>query len=45
MAMPAEGERAPDLDLPDHRGGRVRLADLRGRPVAVFFFPRAATPG
>ena len=43
--MPQEGDVAPALALPSHDGRTVRLADLRGSPVAVFFYPRAATPG
>lgn len=43
--MPAEGEKAPPLDLPAHDGSRVRLSSLRGRPVVLFFVPKAATPG
>lgn len=38
------GQTAPDFSLPDHRGGVVTLSDLRGRPVVVFFFPKAFTP-
>lgn len=45
MSMPAEGDRAPALKLPSHDGKVVDLAALRGKPVVVFFFPRAATPG
>lgn len=26
-------------------GGEVRLSDLRGHPVVLFFFPKADTPG
>ena len=45
MPMPAEGDPAPRLALaaPDVRA--VDLKALRGRPVVVFFYPRAATPG
>ncbi len=43
--MPQEGDPAPRLRLPSHDGTTVDLAKLRGRPVAIFFYPRAATPG
>ncbi len=39
------GEEAPDFTLTDSRGGSVRLRDLRGRSVVVFFYPAAMTPG
>ncbi|WP_336923356.1 thioredoxin-dependent thiol peroxidase [Aquipuribacter sp. SD81] len=39
------GDAAPDLDLPAHDGTRVRLADLRGEKVVVYFYPAAMTPG
>jgi peroxiredoxin Q/BCP len=39
------GDPAPEFDLPDHRGGRVRLADLRGKSVVLWFYPEADTPG
>ncbi len=43
--MPVEGDPAPPLDLPSQDGSRVRLSDFKGRPVVVFFVPKAATPG
>jgi len=44
-AMLQPGTTAPDFDLPDHRGGQVRLADLRGKRVVLWFYPKADTPG
>src|SRR3712207_48217 len=38
------GEQAPDFELPDHDGRPVRLSGLRGRPVVLYFYPRAGTP-
>lgn len=43
--MPEPGTKAPDFDLPDHEGTRVRLSDFRGRWVVLYFYPRADTPG
>lgn len=40
-----EGDTAPDFELPDQDGSRVRLSDLRGRRVVLYFYPRADTPG
>jgi thioredoxin-dependent peroxiredoxin len=34
-----EGTPAPDFELGADDGGRVRLSDLRGRPVALYFYP------
>ena len=39
------GDTAPDFTLPDQDGGDVSLADLRGRTVVLYFYPRADTPG
>ncbi len=43
--MIAQGERAPDFTLPDQDGNPVTLSELRGRPVVLYFYPRADTPG
>ena len=45
MTMPAAGDMAPDLSLDDTDGNRVNLADLRGRKVVLYFYPRDDTPG
>jgi thioredoxin-dependent peroxiredoxin len=39
------GDTAPDFTLPAVDGRTVRLSDLRGRHVVVYFYPRASTPG
>lgn len=41
----AEGDPAPSFTLPDAAGNDVSLADFAGRPVIVYFYPRAMTPG
>jgi peroxiredoxin Q/BCP len=43
--MLAVGDTAPDFTLPDQEGNPVTLSELRGRPVVVYFYPRADTPG
>ena len=43
--MPEAGQQAPDFTLPDQNGNEVKLADLRGETVVLYFFPRADTPG
>lgn len=39
------GDEAPDFDLATDGDGRVRLSDLRGKPVVVYFYPKDDTPG
>jgi len=43
--MIEQGQPAPDFDLPDQDGNPVRLRDLRGRRVVLYFYPKADTPG
>ncbi len=45
MSKRVPGERAPEFELKDQDGRVVRLADLRGRKVLLYFFPKADTPG
>ena len=39
------GTQAPDFSLSDQDGNQVRLADLRGKKVLIYFYPKAMTPG
>ncbi|MFT6673971.1 MAG: peroxiredoxin Q/BCP [Sulfitobacter sp.] len=43
--MPELQKPAPDFALPVTGGGLVSLADLKGSPVVLFFYPRDDTPG
>ena len=43
--MIEQGQEAPDFELPDQDRSTVKLSDFRGRPVVVYFYPKAATPG
>jgi thioredoxin-dependent peroxiredoxin len=40
-----QGEQAPDFEPPDKDGEQVRLPELRGKPVVVYFYPKADTLG
>lgn len=39
------GDPAPDFSLPDANGNIVSLADLKGKRVVLYFYPRDNTPG
>jgi peroxiredoxin Q/BCP len=39
------GDRAPDFKLTTGDGDSVHLADLKGKPVVLYFYPRDDTPG
>jgi thioredoxin-dependent peroxiredoxin len=39
------GDVAPDFNTTDHSGRPLRLRDLRGRKVVLWFFPKADTGG
>lgn len=39
------GDPAPDFTLPNQAGEPVNLADLRGRKVVIYFYPKDDTPG
>ena len=41
----AEGDKAPDFNMTTDAGGSVSLADLKGRPVVLYFYPQDDTPG
>jgi thioredoxin-dependent peroxiredoxin len=45
QAVMQPGQQAPDFELPDQDGRPVKLADFRGQPVVVYFYPKADTPG
>jgi thioredoxin-dependent peroxiredoxin len=40
-----ENDIAPDFELTADDGSTVRLSDLRGRKVVLYFYPRADTSG
>jgi thioredoxin-dependent peroxiredoxin len=43
--VPEVGDPAPDFTLPDAESNPVHLADLRGKRVVLYFYPKDDTPG
>jgi peroxiredoxin Q/BCP len=43
--MLSVGSLAPDFTLSDQDGAPVKLSDLKGQPVVLYFYPRDMTPG
>ena len=43
--MIEEGQPAPDFELESDSGETVKLSDLRGQPVVLYFYPKDDTPG
>jgi peroxiredoxin Q/BCP len=41
----AVGDRAPDFTAQTDDGSELRLSDLRGRTVVLYFYPRADSAG
>ncbi len=39
------GAQAPQFELTDQMGKRIKLSEYRGRPALVYFYPKADTPG
>ena len=39
------GDKAPDFDLPTDGAGRVSLAELKGKTVVLYFYPKDDTTG
>jgi peroxiredoxin Q/BCP len=39
------GDLVEDFTLPDQDGNPVTLSDFAGKPVVLFFYPKADTPG
>jgi peroxiredoxin Q/BCP len=40
-----EGKPAPDFELMSDSGDTVKLSDLKGKQVVVYFYPKDDTPG
>jgi len=39
------GDKAPDFSVNDQDGKQVRLSDLKGKKVVLYFYPKDMTPG
>jgi peroxiredoxin Q/BCP len=44
MAIPQEGEKAPDFTAKDQNGNTVSLSDFKGKNVILYFYPQDNTP-
>jgi len=42
---PEEGKKAPAFTLKSDDGGKVKLTELQGSPVVLYFYPKDDTPG
>ena len=45
MAQLKEGDSAPDFALPSDEGKTLSLASLKGKPLVLYFYPKADTSG
>ena len=39
------GDAAPDFELKDTNGDKVKLSGLKGKDIVLYFYPRDDTPG
>jgi len=45
MARPAVGKKAPDIALHLTGDREAKLSDYHGKPLVLYFYPKASTPG
>ena len=45
MAQIKVGDQAPDFETVDDKNKKVKLSDLRGKRVVLYFYPKDDTPG
>ena len=43
--MVKEGNKAPDFTAKDQNGNKIKLSDLKGQKVVLYFYPKDDTPG
>jgi peroxiredoxin Q/BCP len=39
------GDKAPEINLPTQDGKTIKLAELKGKKVVLYFYPKDDTPG
>ena len=40
-----EGKKAPDFSASTDGGGKIKLSELRGQPIVLYFYPKDDTSG
>ncbi|MCU7844217.1 MAG: peroxiredoxin [Candidatus Thiodiazotropha sp. (ex Monitilora ramsayi)] len=45
MSKIAIGKPVPDIELPATGDKNIKLSDYQGKPVVLYFYPKASTPG
>lgn len=45
MTLPSIGTKAPSFEMPGSNGKTIRLKDLKGKNVVIYFYPKDDTPG
>ena len=40
-----KGDKAPAFNLPSDGGGKIKLSELKGKKVVLYFYPKDSTPG
>ena len=45
MTTIAIGKPVPDFELPATGNKSIKLSDYQGKPVVLYFYPKASTPG
>lgn len=39
------GDQAPDFELENQKGTKIKLSDFKGRKLVLYFYPKVDTPG